>query len=662
MNTVSYMQRIIKNIIFSFLCYLLLFISTVAQTQKPLNSRQLLKLKDDSNKVKLLLNHARNFGLNAADSNLFYAQKALDIAKIIHYENGIFYANFEISSACYINGNYSLGLKTAKNAMALAKKINNKFWLQITNNSIGLLYQQMKKYKESIYYFNEALLFCDSIKQPSRYSSLANNLSNSYMYLNQPEKSLEFRRIAMRIRTRENDRSSLADSYNDLGEFYIMHNRIDTAIYFFKKSYNIKDSVKDMEMTALTSLNLGVSFLSKKDLNKAKLYLNKCLSLSNKINAPYYALDATSNLAKIAGLENNTKHENTFLKQLLTIKDTLYNIENQKQLNRLYTEFETEKKELEIKNLKIKQEAEQKHNKLILMFFIIGTFSIFLFLLFVANRYRIIRAQKRQIEAQKKTVEDKNKEIIDSINYASIIQKTLITAEKNIEEYLLTTCGFKDMFIFFMPKDVVSGDFYWATMNDNGVFLAVCDSTGHGVPGAFMSLLNINLLNEAINVRNIEKTNEIFSFIRSQLIQNLSYAEDKKDGMDGCLFYFSKNQPQHIQFASAFNAPVLIRNREIIELPCDRKPIGFSEHDHSFNLYAQDALPNDWIYSFSDGFADQFGGKENKRFKRKAFHELLAKLSPLNGKEQKEQLLIFLNEWKGKQEQVDDILVVGIKL
>lgn len=161
-----------------------------------------------------------------------------------------------------------------------------------------------------------------------------------------------------------------------------------------------------------------------------------------------------------------------------------------------------------------------------------------LFLVFVINRYRVIKKQKHKIEEQKKLVEIKNKEILDSINYASIIQRTLITEEGKIKDFILNNLQLSDFFIFFKPKDLVSGDFYWATSTENGFYLAVCDSTGHGVPGAFMILLNINLLNEAINVRGIEMPNEIFSFIRQQLIQNFSQDEEKKDGMDGTLFYF----------------------------------------------------------------------------------------------------------------------------
>ncbi len=615
----------------------------------------------DSSQVNKLIRYAKKIGWNNTDSEIFYASKALEISKQIKYKEGMIHAFLTISSACYISGDYKKGIEAAKKAIVLAKMMKSKSMLKAANNSIGLIYQQMGKYKESVYHFREAINLMDTSNNYEGYSSLANNLANSYMFLHDSVMTRKYRNIALKLRKKYNQLSALAESYNDVGEFFSMNNNQDSAIYYFLQCYIIKDSIGDKEMMALSSLNLGIAYLKKGNWNNAELYLLKCKALSTEINAPYYLHDAVKNLVKVYEAKNNLEIENKILKELIQLKDTLYDIENQKQLNHLFAEFETEKKELEIKNLKITREEEEKRNSLIQIFFATGASLLLLFLAFTYNRYRVIRKQKFKIEEQKGIVELKNKEILDSINYASIIQRALITGEQKIKDFILDKLSFSDYFIFFKPKEVVSGDFYWATDTEDGFYLAVCDSTGHGVPGAFMSLLNINLLNEAINVRGLQMPNEVFSFIRQQLIQNISHDEDKKDGMDGTLFYFQFKENKTNLFTSAFNAPIIIRNKELIYLSCDRMPVGKSEHNDDFSLFQTVLQQDDWLYAFSDGFSDQFGGKDKKRLKRKAFYSLLTEISSYTGCEQKQKLADFLKDWTQNEEQVDDILVVGIK-
>lgn len=154
---------------------------------------------------------------------------------------------------------------------------------------------------------------------------------------------------------------------------------------------------------------------------------------------------------------------------------------------------------------------------------------------------------------------------------------------------------------------------------------------------------------------------EIFAYIRQQLIQNISHLEDKKAGMDGTLFYFQYEQNKANFFTSAFNATVIVRNKEMVFLDCDRIPVGKSENLSDFSLFNVELKNNDWLYAFSDGFSDQFGGEQGKRLKKKAFYALLAEISSFSGKEQKQKLSEFLSQWMGNEEQVDDILIVGIK-
>ncbi len=258
-----------------------------------------------------------------------------------------------------------------------------------------------------------------------------------------------------------------------------------------------------------------------------------------------------------------------------------------------------------------------------------------------------------QLQLQKLKLEEKQKEITDSITYAKRIQQSLLAHDSQLQK------GLQDFFVLYLPKDIVSGDFYWCTETPDSFYLAVCDSTGHGVPGAFMSLLNISFLNEAITEKKIAEPNLILDHTRNQLISNLSQ-NDSQDGMDGILVRFEK-QNRRITYSAANNAPVIVSNGVAMELPVDKMPIGKGEKQTPFALHEIAVKQGDLLYLTTDGFADQFGGDKGKKFKRSGLKELMLQLTavPLNA--QSERFANEFNKWKGELDQVDDVLIVGIR-
>jgi serine phosphatase RsbU (regulator of sigma subunit) len=270
------------------------------------------------------------------------------------------------------------------------------------------------------------------------------------------------------------------------------------------------------------------------------------------------------------------------------------------------------------------------------------------------KKNRIITEQKLEVENQKHIVEEKQKEIVDSINYAKRIQLTLLAHKEMLDENL------GEHFVLFKPKDIVSGDFYWATKKGDLFFLAVCDSTGHGVPGAFMCLLNIGFLTEAINENDIHEPHKVLDYVRERLIRSIS-KDGQKDGFDGILACFNQKTGE-ITYAAANNAPLIIHNGEYLELPADRMPVGKGERTESFKLYNITYTKGDTLYLYTDGYADQFGGPKGKKFMYKRLNTLAADLSvqPLN--EQVSQLNETFHSWKGNLEQIDDVCIIGIKM
>ncbi len=343
-----------------------------------------------------------------------------------------------------------------------------------------------------------------------------------------------------------------------------------------------------------------------------------------------------------------------------SLSKSIFSTENSNSISSMRTQFETDKKENENKLLQ-KENSQQRT----LSYFIIGAFLLavaFAFFIFRGLKKQrsantIIAKQKEEVHAQKSLIEAHQKETIDSINYAKRIQFALLAQDSLLKENL------PEHFVLFKPKDIVSGDFYWATKHEGKFYLAVCDSTGHGVPGAFMSLLNMGFLSEAIKEKNIIRPNEIFNYVRQRLIDSIGN-DGQKDGMDAilvCIETISSNEIR-ISYAAANNQPVLVRDGVLTELAKDKMPVGKGERTESFTLHELSMHKNDILYLYTDGYADQFGGPKGKKFKYRQLNDMLLSVSGNNMEQQKMTLEKEFFNWKGVLEQVDDVCIMAIRV
>ena len=272
----------------------------------------------------------------------------------------------------------------------------------------------------------------------------------------------------------------------------------------------------------------------------------------------------------------------------------------------------------------------------------------------------IVEEQKHVVEKQKELVEEKHKEITDSINYAERIQRSFLATKSLLDENL------KDYFVLFQPKDVVSGDFYWATKLQNNQFaLVTADSTGHGVPGAIMSILNITCLEKAVQEEKLIEPGDILNHARLNIIDRLKKdgsAEGGKDGMDASLVCFDFANKK-LNYAAANNPVWIVRQNEILEFAPDKMPVGKHDRQHvSFTSNQVDLKTGDVVYTLTDGMPDQFGGEKGKKFMYKKLKELLISIASDPMYLQKEKLNKAFFDWKGDLEQVDDVCVIGVRV
>ena len=262
-------------------------------------------------------------------------------------------------------------------------------------------------------------------------------------------------------------------------------------------------------------------------------------------------------------------------------------------------------------------------------------------------------------------MEDQKNEITDSIRYAKRIQNALLPPDDLVQGAL------PEHFILYLPRDIVSGDFYWVMKRDRYLYFAAADCTGHGVPGAFMSILGMTLLKEITGNHDIRQASEVLTRLRSDLktalhqlvVNRETFLEtDVKDGLD-LAFCILDTETLELQYSGAYSPLIYVQKNDLFEVKADRMPIGIthgSEKDFKNNVIQ--LQKGDCIYVFSDGFADQFGGPGHKKFKSKKFKKELLKISSMSMSEQKKYLHQVFNDWKQNINQLDDVIVIGLRV
>ncbi len=608
------------------------------------------------------------------DSSIFACNKALLLAKKLKDYKEIADAYLCMQTAYRETGKYEKAVEVSSMALKYYEKDNNLKGRAKATLNIGILYDDQKQFSRALEYLNQAKLLFIQLKDTAQIANAITRAANVYKDTRSQDTAKIMYLEALKLFEAIHHKRGIAVIYNNLAG---LNNIISSheALKYYDKALKARIELGDKVSVCMIYNNIGSVYMNDKKYVKAIEYLNKGLAVANEIDSKQNLLNIYHALAGSYRRSNRLEEAYSMLFKYASLKDSLFNKESIEKIEEIQTKYETEKKEQEIallnntnalKELEInknkieisKQNQEKVIIALALLFFIGISIVVFRSYRITKKSKEIITLQKKEIELQKNEVDEKQKEIVDSINYAKRIQYALLASEEMLSTNL------REIFVLFKPKDIVSGDFYWATNHKGKFYLAVCDSTGHGVPGAFMSLLNIGFLSEAIKEKEITEPNKIFNYVRQRLIESIG-KEEQQDGMDGILICFDK-QLSTISYAAANNAPILITKNnltsEFIELPKDKMPVGKGEKTNEFNLHTISVQKDDMLYLYTDGYADQFGGEKGKKFKYKQLNELLISCSSLNIQEQSAVLNQKFVNWKGNLEQVDDVCIIGIKI
>ncbi len=582
----------------------------------------------------------------------------------------------------YFNqGNYPKALEYDFKAIKYNEECDYKKGIASAYTNIGVIYDAQKNSDKALESYLKALKIAEEIDYKKAVSFSLINISGIYQIRGELSKALEYLKRALKIFEEKNDKSGIAATLNNIGALYEDEYKVakkhsdkttDSLLLltfeYFNKSLAIHREIENKEGIAMVQANIGNVFLNEKKYDDAIRCCFESLTIAKEIDGLDQIKITEKILADIYHQKKDVANELLHYQAYIAARDSLFNAENTEKFVRTEMNFDFEKKqaleELEQEKKDAVSLANLNRQKIISYSVVGGLVVVLFFSVLLFNRFRLIRRQKAIIELQKMMVDEKNKEITDSIHYAKRIQQALLASDTLLKKNL------PDFFIYYKPKDIVSGDFYWAqnvssTSGNSRFILATADCTGHGVPGAFMSLLNISKLSDTINEKKIISPDLILNDVREEIIKvlNPEGAEVKsKDGMDCVLCSFDFNAMK-LDVALANNPLWLVRDKKLIEYKPDKMPVGmYFENVNSFNLQTIKLQKGDIVYAFTDGYADQFGGTKGKKFKYKKLQELLLSISEKSMEEQRKELNEELINWKGNLEQVDDILVIGIRI
>ena len=601
-----------------------------------------------------------------------YLNKSLQLSQELGNKAGIANTSNNIGLIFFDKGNYAEAIKAFKKSLKNHEYLNNTKGIASVYNNIGNIYQRQKEYVKALEYYNKSLQIKQKIGDKKGIANALGNIAIIHKASGNYLEAIKSYNECLKIHVEANDLNGIAVTQNNMGLVHQNMGDSYKALKYFRQSLSIRKELGDRPGMATTLINIGILFKEDEKYTKAIQYTKEGLYIAQEIASLVDIKTSSMNLwdtyKKIGMYQSSLEMYEIYVKA----KDSLDSDKNQKEVIKQELKYEYEKnatadsilasEAIKVKDAQLIAEKAKSTQQSQELYFLIGCLVLVVaFGVFIFKRFIVINKQKEVIQIQKNKVEnaytkldEKNKEIFDSLNYAKRIQRSILPKSKLFKEH------FNDSFIMFKPKDIVSGDFYWIEPYNNEVLFAVADCTGHGVPGALVSVLCNNALSRSVKEYGLSEPGEILDKTREIIVKEFEKSEEEvKDGMDIALCSLNVNQ---LKYSGAHNPLWIIQNGELIEIKANKQPIGKFDKQENYTTYSIDLEKGDCIYLFSDGYADQFGGVSGKKFKVKNLRELLLRVHDKKMDNQQEIIDDTFEKWKGELDQIDDVCILGIRI
>jgi len=642
--------------------------------------KQLRLEKDQLKRIDLLIELSKTVYYNDFNQSLNYAQKA---NKLIDTQEPTLELKSKkalatnIIGVCYLNlGKHDKAIENCLQSLNIAEEIKDSVRMGKALNNLGMIYGYKKEYDKSNEYFLQSASLSEQLNDYDGAAISYSNVSASYYDLKEKDKGDLYYDKAMDLYKQVNDDYGIASLYLIKGNELSKDKKYKKAL----KYYDLSESIY-LDLGVLESLidvyHYKAQLYNQVNQRKKALdYSNKSIELAQELKSPHslsLAYSVQSSVYEKGGQYNKAL---AAYKSYVAWNDTVFNQKSESLIAEMQAKYNYEKEEREnkilkqqadISNLEIENKQKQlETSRIIIISAIIGGVLLLMlaFVLYKQNKLKeetnlqLVKINNEVTEA-KQIIEEKNKDITSSIEYAKYIQQAILPKKEYINQ-----C-FSDTLLLLLPKDVVSGDFYWFQKFGKYSVLVLADCTGHGVPGGFMSMMGVELLNQVLGDPTILEAGEALAEIDKRIRKNLNHVGSERqqnDGMDMALCIFDTEE-KTVQYAGANSPLVFIRNGILERIVPDKYGVGGAfEQNKTFKTHLFKVEKEDVFYMYSDGYPDQFGGSKHKKFMRKRLLSLLLKISPYPMKQQKKELLEEFYAWKGDLEQIDDVSIVGVRV
>jgi serine phosphatase RsbU (regulator of sigma subunit) len=595
-----------------------------------------------------------------ADGVMYY-DSALTLSRVMKSEREESKILLNMANLYQKTGDYGNSARFCLQSLQINEKRNDTFAIAVCRLTLGNIYYSENDEKSALFNYITALeMNRSSENNPGFEAAAASNIGAILDKQGNHDSALIYLRVAEQTFRRIGADSKVSMAMNNIANCYLHMGKLDSALWYARNalSMNLKLNRPDGMVGNLGTLGKIHDGLGDRD--SALHYFRNAMQIAMKHNLKQHLMDTYYSMSSVH--EDLKAYDSSlyYLRKYIDLNEQLHGEDEQSRVDQEKQKYNISKKDQELKLRQAEADLKQEalNNRIVLL--IAGIAVLILVSLLLYNRFRLKNRLADVLEKKNKEITLQKDEITDSINYARRIQDSILAPVHVVKETL------PDSFILYLPKDVVSGDFYWIdTINNQRIFAAV-DCTGHGVPGALMSVVGFNLLNRAVNELRLTKPSEILrelDFGVNKLLRQSESENTVKDGMDIALCSYNP-ETKILQYAGVFNPLYIVRNGALQQVKADKSPIGVNINgvvdtftNHEIQMYS-----GDMIYLFSDGYADQFGGPQGKKFKYNQLREVLESISGHELSDQETKLKSAFNNWKGSLEQVDDVLILGVRI
>lgn len=632
-------------------------------------------IKNDTARVGMLLDLSKKYADNEPDKAFQYAFQALTLALNIEFEEGKGKAHNNLGDLYWYKNDFVSAAEHYSTALGIYETLEDKAAIAECYRNIGWVRFDAREYAEAIINYTTALTINKELGRNKQMGQNYNDIGIVYCTLKNYSESLNNYCLGIDIQEAEGNKKELAALYENLGVLYKELGNMEMSIEYSHRTLVVSKEIDNRRYIALSFFNIADYYVKADSNKKAAQTFDSALYYAGAMKDNPLIKGIYEGYAQLEAKQGNYEKAIEYLTICLDLSDSIFKETNKRQLAEMTTKYEADKKIQAIENLqKEKLLAEEKlrnEKKAQLYPIIFGSMVlVFVVVLYISNRQR----KKANVALQKASEEigEKNRNITDSINYSKHIQDVCLPAKEL--KYTL----FGDIFIFFRSKDVVSGNFYWYAEKNGKRLIACCDCTGHGVSGALMSMIGNTMLNKIVNARGVTSPDEVLNQLNIEVRKALKQDNERaatRDGMDIALLAFDTPQPNGdctVHFSGAHRPVWVVKHNNVeqaemdsfMEIKQDKHSIGgvHAGNKVTFAKHAVQLSKGDMVYIFTDGYPDQIGGEKGKRYSGKRFKNLLVNMSNKPVREQEHILQQTLNDWKKEEEQIDDILVIGIRI